>query len=235
MLVGGAVLPAEGGLHVRRCEGVDGRFVVTHIDAELIAKAGSIAVGGPDEDDAVGLTLHLDVVHRYRAYRAYRHRGFRVVALSILIPELRHIVDIVCWRRFVSKTAIGIGKHIVVEFGNLRTVAINHPMIVAIVAWNRSYAPVQAYLLLGLVEHARKVLGLHGGRVDGDGSAQRSAVVGKGATVKIVVNLIGADCLSLRYVSRPRTVVHPEFYRAPVLINCGFPHQVLNDAVEDEA
>ena len=88
VLVSGAVLPAEGGLHVRRREGIDGSLIVAHIDTELVAKAGGIAVGCPGEDDTVGLTLHLDVVHRHRTHGAHRHCGLRVVAGRVLVPKL---------------------------------------------------------------------------------------------------------------------------------------------------
>ena len=122
-----------------------------------------------------------------------------------------------------------------VELGNLHAVAIDHPIVVGVVAGNGTYTPVQVYLLFGLVEYTRQVFCLHGGRIDGDGCTLRSAVVGEMGTVKNVVHFIGAYILSLWLVCSPRAVVHPEFQRAPVPLRCGLPHQILHGAVENKA
>ena len=79
VLVGGAVLPAEGTLIVGRREGVDGVFLVVDVDAELVAEALGIGIGSPGEDDAVRQLLCLEVVDGHRARGVHGDAGLRLV------------------------------------------------------------------------------------------------------------------------------------------------------------
>ena len=67
VLVGSAVLPLEGCLHIGGLKLVDGGFFVAHIDAELMAETLGIGIRGPGEDKAVRLLVHPEVVDGYRA------------------------------------------------------------------------------------------------------------------------------------------------------------------------
>ena len=79
MLVGGAVLPAHGGLVVSRREGVDGFALIVHVDAELVAETLGIGIGSPGEDDAVRQLLRLEVVDGHRAGGVHGDAGLRLV------------------------------------------------------------------------------------------------------------------------------------------------------------
>ena len=204
VLVGGTMLPTEAGLHVRSLERVDGILLAAHIDTELVAEALCIAVGRPGEHDAVVQLLHQEIVHWHSTDGAHRHRGLRIVAFCVLVPELRHVIDIVGRRRLVGKSGIGVCMHAMIKCGYLHAIAIDHPIVVAVVARNVIHVPRQVHFLVALIEHGIQVAGLGDGRVDGDGLTDDLAVVGKGdavdrGTVKISLHLVVAHVGSLRY------------------------------------
>ena len=177
VFIGGTVLPTELGLHGRGLQFVCGILLIVDVYPELIAKALGITVRRPGKYKTVVLLLHHKIVYWYRAYYAYRHCSFRIIALSILIPELRDIVNLISWRRLVHKTVVCIGSYIVIELCNLFTVAIDHPLKIVVITRNSIHIPRQFNFLLGLVKYCGKVFCLNNGRIDSNSLTDDRTVI----------------------------------------------------------
>ena len=121
------------------------------------------------------------------------------------------------------------------ELGYLFSVAIDHPLVVGIVAGDGAYAPREVHLLVALVEHALQVGSIDNGRVDGHRLADDITVVGKGVArvcaIKTRVHLIVAYIRGCGHSARPTAVIHPEHRVADVLAGWIIGYQLLTIAV----
>ena len=235
VLVGGAVLPAHGTLVVGWREGVDGVFLVVDVDAELVAEAFGIGVGIPGEDDAVRQLFYLEVLDGHRAGGVHGDAGLRVVATGRHVPEVRYIIYVIDRLCLIAEAGIGVCTHVLSELGYLFPVAIDHPLVVGIIAGDSAYAPREVHLLVALVEHALQVGGFDNGRVDGHPLADDITVVGKGVArvcaIKTRVHLIAAYVRGCGHNARPTAVIHPEHRVADVIADWIIGYQPLTIAV----
>ena len=121
------------------------------------------------------------------------------------------------------------------ELGYLFPVAIDHPLVVRIVAGDGAYAPREVHLLVELVEHALQVGSLDNGRIDGHRLADDITVVGKEVArpcaIKTRVNLIVAYVRGCGHNARPTAVIHPEHRVADVIAHWIIGYQPLTRAV----
>ena len=245
VLVGGAVLPLEGCLHIGGLKLVDGDFVVAHIDAELMAETLGIGIRGPGEDKAVRLLVYTEVVDGHRARGAHRDAGLRVVALRVDIPEVRHIIDVIDRCRLVGVAGIGVTCLAMRQFGNFRAVTIDHPLEIRVVAGNGRDVPRKENLLVTLIEHAFQVVGFDDRRMDGDGVADNGGRVSEyitigtaidGKSLQVGLHDVVAHIEAFRHFARPRQLTSQPVSHLSWQV--GLPrvigHEVLFLAIVDE-
>ena len=112
MQVGSTVFPAEFILSAHCLECVGRGFFIVYVYVEPVAKAFGVGVGGPGEDDTVFLLIHIEVINRYRACSADRHRCLCIIALCGYVPEFRLVINIVGRCGLVGVVGVGVGVHV---------------------------------------------------------------------------------------------------------------------------